>query len=99
MRGDVLDLILIVIVAAMVTSSVDRRAEAEVRRLNQDLEQRVAERTMQLETVNHALEAVNHALRKEIAERKRAEEAVRQSEGRLRLVIDTIPGMVFERAA
>ena len=40
---------LIVIVAAMVTSSVDRRAEAEVRRLNQDLEHRVAERTLQLE--------------------------------------------------
>jgi len=75
---------LVVLVAAMVTSSVDRRARAEVQRLNQDLERRVAERTLQLE-------AVNQALRKEIAERERAEEALRGSEDRLRLVIDTIP--------
>ena len=88
---------LIVIVAAMVTSSVDRRAESETRRLNQDLEHRVAERTLQLETVNRALEAVNHALRKEIAERERAEEALRRSEGRLRLVIDTLPALVWSK--
>jgi len=81
---------LIVIVAAMVTSSVDRRAEAEVRRLNQDLEYRVAERTLQLE-------AVNHALRKQIAERERAEEALRRSEDRLRLVIDTLPALVWSK--
>jgi PAS domain S-box-containing protein len=88
---------LIVIVAALVTSSVDRRAGAEVRRLNQDLEQRVAERTLQLETVNHALEAVNHALRKEIAEHKRTEEALPRSEDRLRLVIDTLPALVWSK--
>src|SRR5216684_8932068 len=79
---------LIVIVAAMVTSSVDRRARAEVQRLNQDLERRVAERTLQLE-------AVNQSLRKEIAERERAEEDVRRSEDRLRLVIDTIPQQIW----
>jgi len=88
---------LIVIVAAMVTSSVDRRAEAEVRRLNQDLEYRVAKRTLQLEAVNHALEAVNHALRKQIAERERAEDALRRSEDRLRLVIDTLPALVWSK--
>jgi NO-binding membrane sensor protein with MHYT domain len=64
---------LIVLLAAMVTSSVDRRAAVEVQRLNQDLERRGAERTLQLE-------AVNQALRKEIAERERAEEDVRRSE-------------------
>jgi PAS domain S-box-containing protein len=78
---------LIVIVAAMVTSSVDRRASAVIQRLNQDLERRVAERTSQVE-------AVNQSLRKEIAERERAEEAVRQSEDHLRLVIDTAPAML-----
>ncbi len=79
---------LIVIVAAMVTSSVDRRAGADVQRLNQDLERRVAERTLQLE-------AVNQSLRKEIAERERAEEDVGRSEDRLRLVIDTIPQQIW----
>jgi PAS domain S-box-containing protein len=79
---------LVVLVAATVTSSVDRRARAEVQRLNQDLERRVAERTLQLE-------AVNQSLRKEIAEREQAEEALRRSEDRLRLVIDTIPQQIW----
>jgi PAS domain S-box-containing protein len=81
---------LIVLVAAMATSSVDRRASAEVERLNQDLERRVAERTLELGTVNQAL-------RREIAERQRAEEDVRRSEDRLRLVIDTLPGLVWSK--
>jgi PAS domain S-box-containing protein len=79
---------LIVIVAAITTSSVERRASAEVRRINEDLERRVAERTLQLE-------AVNRELRKEIVEREQAEEGVRRSEDRLRLVIDTIPHQIW----
>jgi PAS domain S-box-containing protein len=43
---------LIVIAAAIVTSSVDRRANLEFERLNQDLERRVLERTGQLTAVN-----------------------------------------------
>jgi PAS domain S-box-containing protein len=82
---------LIVIVAAMVTSSLDRVASAEIRRINEDLERRVAARTSQLEVVN--LE-----LRKEIAERERAQDAVRQSEDRLRLVIDTLPALVWSKS-
>jgi PAS domain S-box-containing protein len=83
---------LIVMVAAMATSSVDRRTEAEVRRLNQDLEQRVAERTLQLE-------ALNHALRKEIAERKRAEEALRQTQTRTESVLESVADIhiLFDR--
>jgi PAS domain S-box-containing protein len=81
---------LIVLVAAMVTSSVDRRASVKVQRLNQELERRVAERTSQLE-------AVNQALRKEMAEREWAEEAVRRSEDRLRLVVDTLPALVWSK--
>ena len=65
---------LILLVVAITTSSVDKRARAE--------------RTLQLETINRAL-------RKEIAERERAEEAVRESEDRLRLVIDTIPQQIW----
>ena len=81
---------LIVLVAAMVTSSVDRRANAGVQRLNQELERRVAERTLELE-------AVNQTLRKEIAEREQAQEALRRSEDRLRLVVDTLPALVWSK--
>jgi PAS domain S-box-containing protein len=80
----------LVLGAAILTSSMDRQAEAEVRRLNQGLEHQVAERTAQLE-------ATNEKLRKEIAERERADEALRQSEDRLRLVIDTIPALVWSK--
>jgi PAS domain S-box-containing protein len=79
---------LIVFVAAIVTSSVDKRASMEIQHLNRELGRRVAERTLQLE-------ATNQELRKEVAERERAEEAVRQSEEHLRLVIDTIPQQIM----
>src|SRR6266850_464330 len=50
-----------------------KQAKAEIKRMNVELEQRVVERTSQLT-------AVNEELRKEILERKRAEEALRRSE-------------------
>jgi len=46
---------LLLIVAAITTSSVDKRASTKVRRLNEDLERRVAERTSQLGAVNQVL--------------------------------------------
>jgi PAS domain S-box-containing protein len=79
---------LIVLVAAIVTSSVDRRASTETRRLNEVLEQRVVERTRQLT-------AANEELRREIAERLRVEGELRRSEDHLRLVIDTIPQQIW----
>jgi len=49
-----------------------KQAKAEIKRMNEELEQRVVERTSQLT-------AVNEELRKEILERKRAEEALHQA--------------------
>jgi PAS domain S-box-containing protein len=78
---------LIVLVAAMVTSSVDRRACAEVQRLNQELERRVAERTLQLE-------GVNQALRKEIVERKRTADELRKHKEVFQRIFEDIPVMI-----
>ena len=60
--------------------SAQRRAEAEVRELNAALERRVADRTAALQTVNDQLAG-------EIAERRRAHDALRASE---RLLADTV---------
>ena len=65
-----------------------KEAKAQIRRLNEELEQKVEERTKELA-------ATNEALRAEIAERKLAEEAVKQAEDRIRLIIDTIPTMAW----
>jgi PAS domain S-box-containing protein len=74
----------------VVETSELKQAKSEIKKLNDKLERRVAERTIQLE-------AVNQALRKEIAERQRAEEDGRRSEDRLRLVIDTLPALVWSK--
>src|SRR6202035_2211211 len=65
-----------------------KQAKAEIKRLNEELEQRVVERTSQLT-------AVNKELTKEVLERQRAEKALRRSERRLQDVIDTIPTMAW----
>jgi len=72
----------------MVETSELKQAKSEIKRLNDELERRVVERTQQLE-------AANRSLRNEIAERELAEKAVRESEDRLRLVIDTIPHQIW----
>src|ERR1700674_3362442 len=53
-----------------------KQAKAEIKRLNEKLEQRVVERTSQLT-------AVNEELTKEVLERQRAEQALRESEAYL----------------
>jgi NO-binding membrane sensor protein with MHYT domain/signal transduction histidine kinase len=63
----------LVLGTAILTSAVDRQTQVQVLRLNERLEQRVVERTRQLTTANEEL-------RREIAERQRAEEALRSSE-------------------
>lgn len=65
-----------------------KRAEEALARLNQHLEQRIEERTAELEQTNAALV-------REIAVRREAEETLRRNKDNLRLVIDTIPGLVW----
>src|SRR5579864_9269493 len=63
------------------------RLLTEQKRVADELDQRVAERTAELA-------AANEVLRKEVAERKRAEEALAASEHNCRLIVDSIPGFV-----
>ena len=59
----------------------------EQRRVASALDERVAQRTVELA-------AANERLKKEVAERKRAEEALLERERESRLVVDRIPGLV-----
>jgi PAS domain S-box-containing protein len=63
------------------------RLLTEQKRVADELDQRVAQRTAELA-------AANEVLRKEAAERKRAEEALAASEHNLRLIVDSIPGFI-----
>jgi PAS domain S-box-containing protein len=76
----------------MVETPELKQAKAEIKRLNDELEQKVEERTRELA-------ATNEALRAEIAERELAVEAVKQAEDRIRLIIDTIPTMAWSLRA
>jgi len=63
------------------------RLLTEQKRVADELDQRVAQRTAELA-------AANEVLRKEVAGRRRAEEALRASEINFREIVDSIPGLV-----
>ncbi len=64
-----------------------KQAEEALNRANQELEQKVEERTAALRESNDYLIA-------EIAERKRAEDALRENQQLLRAIIDSVPAMI-----
>jgi len=63
------------------------RLLTDQKRVADELDQSVAQRTAELA-------AANEVLRKEVAERRRAEEALAASEHNLRLIVDSMPGLV-----
>jgi PAS domain S-box-containing protein len=63
------------------------RLLTEQKRVADELDQRVAQRTAELA-------AANEVLKKEVAERRRAEQALAASEHNSRLIVDSIPGLV-----
>jgi len=65
----------------------EKRAKAEIRKLNQELELRVVERT-------RALAAVNEELRREIEDRKQAETELRRQKDVLQTIFDHMPLMI-----
>lgn len=69
-----------------------RRAQDELHKLNTQLEVRVIERTAELNTANQNLQ-------RQVAERKRAEVALRASEVRLRLITNLVPHGIFAKDA
>jgi len=65
-----------------------QRVEEEIKRLNEELEQRVIERTSELTTANQQLHD-------EITERKLAEEALKQSEEQYRSLVVNLDDVIF----
>lgn len=67
--------------------TTSRRYEQQIQQQNAELENRVAQRTMELQAINERLIAANEA-------NQRITAALRRSEENLRLVTDTVPALI-----
>lgn len=68
--------------------STKKAAEARLQHANDELELRVLERT-------HDLEMANELMSLEIAERRRAEQHLRDAEGRARILVEELPAAAY----
>ncbi|QPK62810.1 PAS domain S-box protein [Methylomonas sp. LL1] len=73
----------------LVDITTDKETEQELYYYRRRLEELVAQRTDQLEKQSAILEAANASMDKELCERKRAEAALRNSETRFRLLLES----------
>ncbi|MEH0158223.1 ATP-binding protein [Limibacter armeniacum] len=67
----------------------------KIRQLNEELEERVHQRTHQLNEAVLELQQMNHDLQKEIKERKRAEEALRESQHIYQTISQNFPNGII----
>lgn len=65
-----------------------RAAEAEIERMNRELERKVMQRTLELEEKNAQLIEINDALNREISERQQIESILRQNEKELQAALE-----------
>ncbi|WP_022950027.1 GGDEF domain-containing response regulator [Methylohalobius crimeensis] len=74
----------------LVDITEDKETEQELEYYRRRLEDLVAQRTTQLEKQSEILKAANTNLDRELYERRRVETALRQSEARFRLLLDSV---------
>ncbi len=81
---------------SVITAVTERKqAEEELRKYRDHLEELVTERTAELTRANEQLEQVNKKLTGQIAERKRAEQALRESEEQFHYLADAALEAIF----